>query len=131
MTNAPLRRWLPAVAVLATALPLATVSAQKLAIEKTHDVSGKAKRGFLDDVSVNEAANKVDLTFCTKANNRKVKFETYHFDNQFNFKGMDASEEPVEKVKRYKGDQYDVPGVTVEPNMMGTLVLRRKQAHYT
>ncbi|GAB3575608.1 hypothetical protein GCM10027345_11130 [Hymenobacter daeguensis] len=112
-------------------MPVAPASAQKLAIEKTHDVSGKAKRGFLDEVNVNEAANKVDLTFCTKANNRKVKFETYHFDSQFNFKGMDEREEPVEKMKRYKGDQYDVPGVTVEPNMMGTLVLRRKQAHYT
>ena len=118
-----------AVAVLALAGTTAT--AQKLSVEKTHDVSGKAKRGFLDDVTVNEASNKVDLTFCTKSTNRKVKFETYHFDTQFNFKGMDESEEAVEKVKRYKGDTYDVPGVTVEPNMMGTLVLRRKQAHYT
>ena len=131
MKNATLRRWLPAAAVLAATLPLSTVSAQKLAIEKTHDVSGKAKRGFLDDVNVNEGTNKVDLVFCTKATNRKVKFETYHFDSQFNFKSMDESEEPVEKVKRYRGDTYDVPGVTVEPNMMGTLVLRRKQVHYT
>lgn len=131
MQNIALGRWLPAAAVLATALFPAPLLAQKLAIEKTHDVSGKAKRGFLDDVNINEAANKVDLVFCTKANNRKVKFETYHFDKEFNFKSMDTSEEPVEKVKRYKGDTYDVPGVTVEPNMMGTLVLRRKQVHYT
>ena len=124
-------RWLPAVAVLAAALLPAPLLAQKLAIEKTHDISGKAKRGFLDDVNINEGANKVDLVFCTKATNRRVKFETYHFDRQFNFKSMDTSEEPVEKVKRYRGDTYDVPGVTVEPNMMGTLVLRRKQAHYT
>ena len=129
-TTAP-GRWLPAAAVLAAALLPAPLLAQKLAIEKTHDVSGKAKRGFLDDVNINEGANKVDLVFCTKATNRRVKFETYHFDNQFNFKSMDTSEEPVEKVKRYKGDTYDVPGVTVEPNMMGTLVLRRKQTHYT
>ncbi|MBF9142750.1 hypothetical protein [Hymenobacter properus] len=122
-------RWLPAVAVVAALLPAPTL-AQKLALEKTHDVSGKAKRGFLDDVKIDEPTNKVDLVFCTKANNRKVKFETYHFDKQFNFKGMDESEEPVEKVKRYKGDLYDVLGVTVEPNMMGTLVLRRKQVHY-
>ncbi|WP_201984435.1 hypothetical protein [Hymenobacter rubidus] len=131
MSHSALGRWLPATAVLAAALLPAPLLAQKLAIEKTHDVSGKAKRGFLDEVKVDEAANKVDLTFCTKATNRKVKFETYHFDKQFNFKSMDESEEPVEKVKRYKGDTYDVPGVTVEPNMTGTLVLRRKQAHYT
>ena len=131
MKNAVFGRWLPALAALAAVLPTAPLLAQKLAIEKTHDVSGKAKRGFLDDVNVNEASNKVDLVFCTKATNRKVKFETYHFDSQFNFKSMDESEEPVEKVKRYKGDTYDVPGVTVEPNMMGTLVLRRKQVHYT
>ena len=129
MKNVFIGCWLPALAVL-TALPAAPLRAQKLAIEKTHDVSGKAKRGFLDEVKVDEPANKVDLTFCTKANNRKVKFETYHFDTQFNFKGVDESEEPVEKVKRYKGDTYDVLGVTVEPNMMGTLVLRRKQVHY-
>ena len=77
MKNTPLWRWLPAAAVLAAALPTASLSAQKLAIEKTHDVSGKAKRGFLDDVNINEPANKVDLVFCTKATNRKVKFETY------------------------------------------------------
>ncbi|QHJ07578.1 hypothetical protein [Hymenobacter busanensis] len=118
---------------LLPALLLAAVpaSAQKLALEKTHNVSGKAKRGFLDDVQVNEAADKLDLTFVTKSTNRKVKFETYHFDTKFNFQSMEESEQPVERVKRYKGDQYDVPGVTVEPNMMGTLVLRRKQAHYT
>ena len=124
-------RLLPALALAAALLPAAPALAQKLAVEKTHDITGKARRGFLDDVHVNEAANKVDLVFCTKATNRKVKFETYHFDRDFNFKSMDQSEEPVEKVKRYKGDTYDVPGVTVEPNMMGTLVLRRKQTHYT
>ena len=131
MNTTALGRGLPALAVLAAALLPAPLLAQKLAIEKTHDVSGKAKRGFLDDVNINEGANKVDLVFCTKATNRRVKFETYHFDGQFNFKSMDESEEPVEKVKRYRGDAYDVPGVTVEPNMMGTLVLRRKQVHYT
>ena len=52
-TSAP-GRWLPAAAVLATALFPAPLLAQKLAIEKTHDVSGKAKRGFLDDVNINE-----------------------------------------------------------------------------
>jgi hypothetical protein len=130
MKNATLFRCLPALALLAAA-PTVPLCAQKLAIEKTHDVSGKAKRGFLDDVQVNEPADKIDLTFCTRSTNRKVKFETYHFDARFNFKSMDTSEEPVEKVKRYKGDRYDVLGVTVEPNMMGTLVLRRKQVHYT
>lgn len=130
MKTLTISRPVLAIALLAIAAPTAPVLAQKLAIEKTQDVSGKAKRGFLDDVKVDESANKVDLTFCTKATNRKVKFETYHFDTQFNFKGMDTSEEPVEKVKRYKGDLYDVLGVTVEPNMMGTLVLRRKQVHY-
>lgn len=117
--------------VLLLAAGTAPALAQKLALEKTQDVSGKAKRGFLDDVRVDEAANRLDLTFVTKSTNRKVKFETYHFDTRFNFKGVDESEQPVEKVKRYKGDMYSVPGVTVEPNMMGTLVLRRKQAHYT
>ena len=43
---------------------------------------------------------------------------------------MDETEAPMEKVKGYKGDLYDVLGVTVEPNMMGTVVLRRKQVHY-
>ena len=109
---------------------LAPATAQKLSIEKTHDVSGKSKRGFLDDVKIDEPTNKVDLTFVTKSTNRKVKFETYHFDTQFNFKSMDESEEPVERVKGYRGDQYDVLGVSVEPNMMGTVVLRRKQVHY-
>ncbi|WP_210518254.1 hypothetical protein [Hymenobacter terricola] len=74
MKNAPFRRWLPAAAALVVALPIAPLPTQKLAIEKLHDVLGKAKRGFPDDVNVNEAANKVDLVFCPKATNRKVRF---------------------------------------------------------
>ena len=64
--------WLSAAAVLA--LTAAPALAQKLALEKTYAISGKAKRGFLDDVKIDESADKVDLKFCTKANDRKVKF---------------------------------------------------------
>jgi hypothetical protein len=32
--------------------------------------------------------------------------------------------------KRYKGENYTVEGITVEPNLLGKLVLRKKQIDY-
>ena len=103
--------------------------AQKLSKEGTHEISKKANKGYLYEPTVDEAKNEVTMTYVTKASGRKAKFETYKFDLDFNFKGMDESEQPLEKIKGYKvdkGEEYTLNALTVETNFMGTLVLRRK-----
>jgi hypothetical protein len=104
-------------------------NAQKLSKEGTHEISKKANKGYLYEPTVDEAKNEVTMTYVTKATGRKAKFEIYKFDLEFNFKGMEESEQPLEKLKGYradKGDEWEMPAVSVEKNFMGTLMLRRK-----
>ncbi|MEJ8841113.1 hypothetical protein WG954_01885 [Lacibacter sp. H375] len=103
--------------------------AQKLSQEGTHEISKKANKGYLYEPTVDEAKNEVVMTYVTKASGRKAKFETYKFDLEFNFKGMEESEVPLEKIKGFKadkGEEYSVEAVTVEPNLLGTLILKSK-----
>ncbi len=103
--------------------------AQKLSKEGTHEISKKANKGYLYEPTVDEAKNEVTMTYVTKATGRKAKFETYKFDLDFNFKGMEESEVPLEKIKGFKadkGEEYTVEAVTVEPNLLGTLILKSK-----
>jgi hypothetical protein len=111
---------------------------QSLEAENTYEITGKANRGFLGDITIDEPANDIALTFVTKSNDRMAKFETYHFDAaSYAFKKMDAEEIEFEKAKtkykwfKYKGENYSVQAVTVERNFTGTLVLKRKLISYT
>lgn len=110
--------------------------AQELDLEKTYGISGKAKRGMLKNIEVDEPANTVDLTYVTKSNNRKAKFETYRFDLDFNFKEKIDEEIEFEKAKlkfkwfKFKGEEYVVEGLKVAPNLLGKLVLKKKRVTY-
>jgi hypothetical protein len=110
---------------------------QQLSIEKTYEITGKANRGFLGDIHIDENAGVVELTYCTKSNDRVAKFETYVFDTEFNFKELKTEELEFEKARtrfkwfRYKGETYVVEAISVEANLMGTLVLKRKQITYS
>lgn len=106
-----------------------TTQAQKLSKEATYEISKKANKGYLYEPKVDEANNELSLTYVTKASGRTAKFETYKFDLNFNFKSVEESETPLEKIKGYrsdKGEEYTLQSLTVEMNLVGTLVLRRK-----
>lgn len=113
------------------------VSAQKLSVEKTYEITGKANRGYLGHVNVDEPKNLLELIFVTKASDKKAKFETYQFDLDFNFKNLVTDEIEFEKAHakftwfKFKGDSYVVEAVSVENNLTGTLVLKRKQITYS
>jgi hypothetical protein len=110
-----------------------SANAQQLSKEATYEISSKANRGYMYEPKIDEANNKLSLTFVTKSTSRMAKFETYHFDLDFNFKNKEDSEVPMEKVKGYrvdKGDEWQQEAVTVETNLMGTLILRRKIYKY-
>ncbi len=51
------------------------VFAQTLEKENTYKISGKSKRGALGDVSYDADKGTYTLTYVTKSNDRKAKFE--------------------------------------------------------
>ncbi len=112
--------------------------AQKLELEKTYEVDGKAKRGYLNDVIVNSTDKTTCLSFVTRADGNfagtkvKVKYQDYYFDADYNFKELKEYDE-FYKSKRYKadkGENYVVEGITVTPNLIGDIVLRKKKVTY-
>ena len=139
----PLWSWLPAVAVLA-GLPNASLLAQKLDLEKFQDVSGKAKRGYLEDVQVDNASGKIDLRFITKSTTKEVASQTYHFNTKYELLGVDEASIPMEKVKGYRGENYSKEAITIEATAPGvgfaafaaiatppgTILIRRRRIDY-
>ncbi|MDG1477090.1 MAG: hypothetical protein P8Q14_08090 [Vicingaceae bacterium] len=120
-------------AFLISAFSLNDVSAQKLAKEQVVELTRKSKRkGYLGDVVVDDAKKQFDMVFVTKDNARKAKYEIYKFDYDFNLISNSVEEERKSRRKRsknktYKGDYWEVTGVTASPNMMGKLVLKKTQ----
>lgn len=112
------------------ALPF-TGFAQKLELEKTYEVDRKAKRGYLDLVTTNPTDKTTTLSFITNnGNNGKIKYQNYIFDKDYNFIKAEEGAEQLYKNKRYKGENYSVEGITVEPGFLGKMVLRKKLIEY-
>lgn len=111
-------------------------TAQTLEAENTYEITGKSKRGALGNVEFDADKGTYTLTYVTKANDKKAKFQIYTFDKDFNFLNFEEDEIEFEKAKtkykwfKYQGELYTVEGLFVEPNLMGTLVLRQKQITY-
>ena len=119
--------------ILALCICAGSATAQTVDFEKTHDVSREAMKGFIHTVVNDEAQQQLSLIYRVRAKKNQAKFITYTFDYDFNL--VNESEEVVDfekeipkkyKPKKYKGEAYSVEGLYVEPNMMGTLVLKRK-----
>lgn len=107
--------------------------AQTIDIEKTFDVSREAMKGFIHMVQNDEGNQQLSFIYRVRAKKNQAKFITYTFDYNFNL--VNENEEIIDftkelpakyKPRRYKGEEYSVEGLYVEPNMMGTLVLKRK-----
>ena len=72
---------------------------QTLDAQNTYTITGKAKRGALGNATYDAAQGIYSLTYVTKANEKKAKFQTYTFDNDFNFLTMTEDEIEFEKAK--------------------------------
>lgn len=117
---------------LALSLFCLYAQSQQLELEKTYEISGKAKRGYLGGVEFNDESQEYALTYVTKSTNRRAKFETYVFDKDFNFLRMETEEIEYEKAKtRFKWfnfggeEEQSMELLTVENNMMGQVVLKK------
>lgn len=98
--------------------------------EKEVELTGKSKnKGYLGNVVVDDTKQQFDMVFVTKDKAKKVEYEVYQFDYDFNlinnFKESDRKTKSKSKNKTYKGDYWEVTGVTADKNMFGKLVLRK------
>jgi len=122
-------------------LPLLLIAfvaqSQTIDVEKNFDVSKDAQKGFIHMIDNNEAKQQLDVIYRVRAKRNQAKFITYTFDYNFNL--VNQAEEVIDmekelpskyRPKRYKGENYEVEGLYVEPNMMGSLVLKRKVTRY-
>ncbi len=124
--------------LLFTALLVAagSLTAQELELEKTYKISRASKRGTLAGLDYDYVDRTYTLTYFTGQKRNTFKYEQYVFDHDFNLVSDNEFEEEAEKMKkkfkwfRFKGEEYVVQGNTVENNMMGTLVLRKKRITY-
>ena len=117
----------------------ASVNAQKLSQEKVSELTGKSKnKGYLGNVVVDDTKQTFDLVFVTKSTNKKVKFEVYQYDYDFNLINNFSDEQEVSvarqknKKMKYRGEDVEVyNGATAQGNLRGKLVLRKIQSIYT
>lgn len=108
-------------------------TSQTIDIEKTYEVSKEAQKGFIHSVETDDATQQINFTYRVRAKKDQLKFINYTFD--YNFNMVKESEELIEleklkdnkryKPKKYRGENYEVEGLFIEPNMMGTLVVKK------
>jgi hypothetical protein len=110
--------------------------AQMEVLEKQHDISRKAKKGYLGSVEPNHAANTFDMIYVLPSSDKKVKLETYTFDKELNLINSVKEEQDIELVRsRYKwfnfrGDSYQTTTVSASATMLGKLIFRKKLITY-
>ena len=110
--------------------------AQMEVLEKDHDISRKARKGYLGAIETNPVDNTFNLIFVLKSTNSKVITETYSFDKDLNLKNQVKDEQEVEKVKakykwfKFKGETYESKSVFVRSNAKGEMVFRDKTVKY-
>jgi hypothetical protein len=115
---------------------LFATQAQVLDLEKTYKVTSKSKKGVLAKVDFDNSKSIYTLVYVTKATDKLTQFQSYTFDKDFNFIDLKEEEIEAEKAKTkykwfsFKGEEYSVEGLSVEPNLFGTLILKQKRITY-
>jgi len=108
------------------------IFAQEMMLEKDHEISRKAKKGYLGKVEEMENGN-FDMIFILPSSQKKIKSEIYHFDKDANLLGTDKDEIEIEKAKKkwkwfnYKGDYFLTNNISASANYSADLVFRKKR----
>ncbi|MCO5231964.1 MAG: hypothetical protein M9958_12510 [Chitinophagales bacterium] len=106
--------------------------AQNDVLEKSYDISRKARRGYLGGTEVNETNQTFDMIYVLPSSDRKVKIETYTFNKEMDLINTVKDEWDIEKVRtRYKwfnfrGDTYQTNALTASTTVTGKLIFRKK-----
>src|SRR4051812_40334597 len=91
--------------------------AQLDVVEKEHDISRKARKGYLGAIETNSEKNTFDVIFVLKSSSTKVITETYTFDKDLALINIVKDEDEIEKVKKkykwfkFKGETYETKSV--------------------
>lgn len=131
------KRFIGVLAFAILAITGIETKAQTIDLEKTYTITKQSKKGTLANVEFDEATGNYTLYYITKSNDKMAKIEVYVFDKDFNFVSQTDEEMEFEKVKTkynwfsFKLPEYTVQGLFVEPNMMGTLVMKKKEISYS
>lgn len=110
--------------------------AQLEVYEQVHEISRKSMRGYLGGVETNPEAMTFDMIYVLPSSDRKVKLETYTFNEQLELINTKKEEEDVERVRtRYKwfnfrGEEFTRNLLTASVTLGGKLVFRKKEATY-
>ena len=109
-------------------------SAQVPILEKSFDVSRKAKNGYLAHIETNAEKGTIDMIYVLSSTTRhKIKYEIYTYDKDLNLINTVQEEELVEKVKsrwkwfNFKGESFVTNSLTASSDLAGKLVFRKKQ----
>lgn len=113
------------------------------AIQKTYEISGKAKRGSLVNVKYDKTNGSYKLYYVIKSGLTTITLQIYSFDKDFNFIDVKNEEVPVDNLAQmkkenpfdfswvnFKGANYSVEGNSVEGNLVGNLVIKKKRITY-
>ncbi|MDF2449281.1 MAG: hypothetical protein K0R26_1785 [Bacteroidota bacterium] len=114
-----------------------TALAQVPILEKTYEVSRKAKNGYLGNIEMNKEKETIDMIYILPSLlPRKVKTEIYTYDKDLNLLNTVREEEWAEKLKtrwkwfNYKGDVYSTINLAASVDLTGGVVFRQKQITY-
>ena len=109
-------------------------SAQVPILEKSFDVSRKAKNGYLAHIETNAEKGTIDMIYVLSSTTRhRIKYEIYTYDKDLNLINTVQEEELVEKVKsrwswfNFKGESFVTNSLTASSDLAGKLVFRKKQ----
>ena len=118
-----------------------TANAQQVLLEKSIPVSKEAEKGYIAKVFNDDSKKEIYINYRVRAKSTQVRFITYTVDYDFNLKGtseevIDLEKELPEKYRpaKYRKDKpetYTQEGLSVEPSLTGTLVLKRKVTTFT
>jgi hypothetical protein len=108
--------------------------AQLPILEKSYDISRKAKNGYLGGVEVNAEKQTFDMVFVLRSSTKKmVKREIYTYDKELNLINTEKDEQAIEQMKKkykwfnFKGDSYVSHSLSASANLSGKLVFRKKE----
>ncbi|RWY49246.1 hypothetical protein [Mucilaginibacter gilvus] len=128
-----LKHVLPGI-VLGMMLLSSAAYAQLPVLEKSYDISRKAKNGYLGGVEVNAGKETFDMVFVLRSSTKKmVKREIYTYDKELNLINTEKDEQPIEQMKKkykwfnFKGDSYVSHSLSASANLTGKLVFRKKE----
>ena len=109
-------------------------SAQVPILEKSFDVSRKAKNGYLAHIETDAEKGTIDMIYVLSSTTKhKIKYEIYTYDKDLNLINTIQDEEFVDKVKsrwkwfNFKGESFVTNSLTASSDLTGKLVFRKKQ----